>query len=435
VRIGCTDIGSNLVADSEGRRLLCIHQERAFTRIGHELQNATTIGAAKIAELVAAIGRASGLAVRILSAREEARPPVAVAVVGSATSLRRLAGAVLDPEALGRALALLVRTRSSEIADRFSIDPQRARRLPAADPRGSRRAVRNRAARRGGRHPRASDVGGGHELSTEPPIPPREAVATVRLRAPTRGNRRLQRLLEAADGDLQLKAWWHASAVNASRRLGMSDHSWVHIQIVLNIGLRLARLLFRRGVEPSVVTDYAMTDNDAEVVIAAACLMHCVGMSIHRADHERYSLFLTADKLGSLLADAYEEPERSIIVAEAMHAIIGHRRDGAPLTIEAGIVRVADALDMARGRSRIPFEAGLQNIHSLSAYAIEEVKISPGRDRAVRVEIAMSNSAGIFQVDELLAEKLRGSRLEEHIEVIARIEAEHEQRLIPVFRI
>jgi uncharacterized protein len=212
-------------------------------------------------------------------------------------------------------------------------------------------------------------------------------------------------------------------------------HSWVHIQIVLNIGLRLARLLFRRGVTPSVVTDYGMHERDAEVVIAAACLLHCVGMSIHRDDHERFSLFLTADKLGSLLADVYEEPERTIIVAEALHAIIGHRRQGAPFTIEAGIVRVADALDMARGRSRVPFEAGHQNIHSLSAYAIEDVKISAGRDRAVRVEIAMSNSAGIFQVDELLATKLRGSGLEEHIEVIARIEAEHEQRLLPVFRI
>jgi hypothetical protein len=90
---------------------------------------------------------------------------------------------------------------------------------------------------------------------------------------------------------------------------------------------------------------------------------------------------------------------------------------------------------MARGRSRVPFESGHQNIHSLSAYAIEEVKISSGRDRAVRVEITMSNSAGIFQVDELLATKLRGSGLEEHIEVIARIDAEHEQRLLPVFRI
>jgi uncharacterized protein len=269
----------------------------------------------------------------------------------------------------------------------------------------------------------------------EPPLAPREALAEVRIRAPTRGNRRLEGLLEAVNADMQVKAWWHVSAVNAMRRLGMSDHSWVHIQIVLNIGLRLGRLLFRRGVTPSVVADYGLSERDAEVVIAAGCLLHCVGMSIHRDDHERFSLFLTADKIGSLLAGVYEEPERTIVASEALHAIIGHRRKGHPFTVEAGIVRVADALDMARGRSRVPFESGHQNIHSLSAYAIEEVKISPGGDRAVRVEIAMSNSAGIFQVDELLATKLRGSGLEEHVEVIARIEAEHEQRLIPVFRI
>jgi uncharacterized protein len=267
------------------------------------------------------------------------------------------------------------------------------------------------------------------------PLPPRDALAEVRVRCPTRGNRRLERLLDAVNADQQVKAWWHVSAINATRRLGMSDHSWVHIQIVLNIGLRLARLLFRRGVVPSVVADYALSERDAEVVIAAGCMFHCVGMSIHRDGHERYSLFLTADKLGSLLENSYEEPERSIIVSEALHAIIGHRRKGAPFTVEAGIVRVADALDMARGRSRVPFESGHQNIHSLSAYAIEDVKIVPGRDRAVRVEVAMSNSAGIFQVDELLATKLRGSGLEQHIEVIARIDAEHEQRLIPVFKI
>ena len=271
--------------------------------------------------------------------------------------------------------------------------------------------------------------------AAEPPRPLREAIAEVRVRAPTRGNRRLERFLEAVNADDQVKAWWHVSSVNATRRLGMSDHSWVHIQIVLNIGLRVARLLWRRGVTPSVLADYGLSERDADVVVAAGCLFHCVGMSIHRTDHEAYSLFLTADKLGSLLATAYEEPERSVIVAETLHAIIGHRSKGKPFTIEAGIVRVADALDMARGRSRVPFEAGHQNIHSLSAYAIEEVKIVPGEDRAVRVEIAMSNSAGIFQVDELLATKLRGSGLEQHVEVIARIEAEHEQRLIQVFRI
>ena len=272
-------------------------------------------------------------------------------------------------------------------------------------------------------------------MSAEPPIPIREALADVHIRAPTRGNRRLERLLEAVNADEQLKAWWHVSAVNATRRLGMSDHSWVHIQVVLNIGLRLTRLLIRRGVVPSLVTDFGMTERDAEVVVAAGCLLHCVGMSIHRNDHERYSLFLAADKLPSLLRDVYDEPERSVICAETLHAIIGHRSDGAPFTIEAGIVRVADALDMARGRSRIPFEAGQRNIHALSAYAIDEVKISPGRDRAVRVEIAMSNSAGIFQVDELLAQKLRGSGLEDYIEVVARIEAETEKRLIEVFKL
>jgi metal-dependent HD superfamily phosphatase/phosphodiesterase len=271
--------------------------------------------------------------------------------------------------------------------------------------------------------------------SPDPPIPPREALTDVRVRAPTRGNRRLEQVLDAVNASDHVKALWHVSAINASRRLGMTDHSWVHVQIVLNIGLRLARILFRRGVVPSVKADYGMSDHDAEVVVAAGCLLHCVGMSIHREDHERYSLFLTADTIGGLLAAAYEEPERTIIASEALHAIIGHRRDGRPLTVEAGIVRVADALDMARGRSRIEFEAGRLDIHSLSAYAIDEVKISPGEDRAVRVEIAMSNSAGIYQVDELLAEKLRGSGLEEHFEVVARIEAEQEERLIEVFRI
>jgi metal-dependent HD superfamily phosphatase/phosphodiesterase len=98
-------------------------------------------------------------------------------------------------------------------------------------------------------------------------------------------------------------------------------------------------------------------------------------------------------------------------------------------------VRVADALDMAEGRSRIPFSSRRPNIHSLSAASIEGVKIEPGKEKAVRVEIEMTNSAGIFQVDELLATKLRGSGVEDQIEVVARIDAEHEKRLVPVFRI
>lgn len=263
---------------------------------------------------------------------------------------------------------------------------------------------------------------------------PNEAAAPSAIAAPTRGNRRLESLLAAANADERLKALWEMQQVLATR-LGMSDHSWVHIQIVLNIALRLFRLLSRRGVEPAMVADHGMRQRDAEVVIAAACLLHDTGMSIHRTDHESYSLFLAAERLPLLLADAYEEPQRTIVSSEVLHAIIGHRRRGDPLTLEAGIVRVADALDLAQGRSRVPFEQGRPNIHSLSAAAIDGVEIKAGEDVAVTVEIAMNNSAGIFQVDELLATKLRGSGLEEHVEVIARIDAEHEKRLVPVFRI
>jgi metal-dependent HD superfamily phosphatase/phosphodiesterase len=270
--------------------------------------------------------------------------------------------------------------------------------------------------------------------SADRTVPLAERVDSAHITIPTRGNRRLQALVDAVNADQQVKAWWHAAAVNAER-LQMSDHSWVHIQIVTNIALRLARLLFRRGVEASSVADHGLRDRDAEVIIAAAALFHCVGMSINRTDHEAYSLFLTADKLPRLLEGIYDEPHRSVIVSEVSHAIISHRSKGRPFTIEGAIVRVADALDMAKGRSRVPFEQGHQNIHSLSNYAIESVTISPGEETAVRVEIEMSNSAGLFQVDEGLGTKLRGTPLAEHVEVIARIDAEHEKRLITVFRL
>ncbi len=164
-----------------------------------------------------------------------------------------------------------------------------------------------------------------------------------------------------------------------AERLGMSDHSWVHMQIVLNIALRLSRLLTKGDVQPAMVTDHGMSVKDSEVVVAAGALLHDVGMSIHRADHEAYSLFLAREALQRLLDGIYEEPERSIVIAEALHAIIGHRRRGQPYTVEAGIVRVADALDMAEGRTRIPLEAGQEGIHSISAAAIDQVSISAGR--------------------------------------------------------
>ncbi len=261
-----------------------------------------------------------------------------------------------------------------------------------------------------------------------------EALTKAQVHAPTRGNRRLERFLDAVNADERVRAWWYMAQIN-SERLGMSDHSWVHVQVVLNIALRLLRLLVRGGIEPAMVTEHGMKDRDAEVVVAGGALLHDVGMSVHRVDHEAYSLFLVQERLQSLLVDVYRDPERTVVTSEILHGIIGHRRRGEPYTLEAGVVRVADALDMAEGRSRIPVEDGQYGIHALSAAAIDEVRIEGGEERAVRIEIDMNNSAGIFQVDDLLATKLRGTPLEGHVEVIAQVSGKTEKRLLPSFRL
>jgi metal-dependent HD superfamily phosphatase/phosphodiesterase len=273
------------------------------------------------------------------------------------------------------------------------------------------------------------------DVVAEARLTPAEAIEPMHLRVPARGNRKLRRLLERVNDDGQLKAWWHVSNVNAVLRLQINDHSWVHVQIVSNIALKLLRLLVKHGVEPSAQRDYRLSADDSEVIVILAALLHDVGMSIHRRDHEDWSLFLAEPKMRELLAGVYEEPELTVVVSEALQAITSHRADGEPLSLEAGVLRVADALDLAKGRSRIPFERGSFSIHSLSAAAIDEVRITDGESRPVMVEIVMNNSSGIYQVDGLLKAKLRGSGLEPYVEVVARIDTEAEKRLVPVYRL
>jgi uncharacterized protein len=273
------------------------------------------------------------------------------------------------------------------------------------------------------------------EAERETRLTPTEAVAQMRINVPVRGNRKLRKLLERVNEDTQLKGWWHASNVNAVARMQINDHSWVHIQIVANIGLKLLRQLTKHHIQPSVVHDYGYDDDDAEVVVLLGALTHCVGMSVHREGHEDFSLFLAEPKLRELLRDIYQEPDLTIIVSEVLGAITSHRDYGKPLTLEAGIVRVADALDMEQGRSRIPFERGSISIHSLSAAAIEDVAIKDGEQRPVLIEITMNNSSGIYQVDSLLKAKLQGSGLEQYVEVVAHIDTEAEKRLVPIYRL
>lgn len=250
---------------------------------------------------------------------------------------------------------------------------------------------------------------------------------------PARHNLKLQQLLDAINADVSLHQVWRCANINAVDRAGMSDHGPTHIRIVANISLKLLRLLSAGGVEPSIVRDYGLTVYDAEVIVVLGAALHDIGMSIHRHEHETYSLILGAPKARELLSGLYDEPELTIMTSETLHAVIAHRSDERTYTIEASAVKVGDALDMTQGRSRIPFEQGAINIHSLSAAAVERVIIRKGDGKPVHIEVILNNSVGLFQLDELLRPKILSSSIAPYVDVEARIEGEIEKRLLPVY--
>ncbi|MCL4545739.1 MAG: HD domain-containing protein [Chloroflexi bacterium] len=260
-----------------------------------------------------------------------------------------------------------------------------------------------------------------------------EGIAPNGFHVPTRHNTRLEGLLERIRQDAELQQLWRCANVNAIDRSHITDHGPVHVRIVANIALRLLRLLFESNIEASVVKDHGLHRTDAEVIVVLAAALHDIGISVHRHLHDQYSIMLAAPKARDLLAPLYEEPERTIVVSEVLHAIAAHEWEETCLTIEAGCVKVADALDMSKGRSRIPFHAGKVDIHSVSAAAVDRVEIGKGIAKPISINIILNNSAGIFQVDELLKRKLENSTIRDYIDLMASIEGTTEMRILPVY--
>ena len=240
------------------------------------------------------------------------------------------------------------------------------------------------------------------------------------MKLPIKGNKRLAEVVKNINSSERLQAMWKCSNVNAVDRLGYNDHGPVHITIVANATLQLLRLLVSGGVEPSIVKDHDMSQEDAEVVVVLGAVLHDIGMTVHRYNHELFSIILAPQVLPELLA-GYSIGEQVILQSEVLHALPHYSTDLKPYTVEAGVVRVADALDMSKGRSRIPFEEGFVNIHSVSAQAIDSVDIKKGKEKPVRITIHMNNSAGIFQLDELLKPRVKISGLGKYLEIEAMI--------------
>jgi uncharacterized protein len=203
-------------------------------------------------------------------------------------------------------------------------------------------------------------------------------------------------------------------------RLGLSDHGETHVRIVANAGLRLLRLLTEAGLPAHICQHHGLAREDAELTVVLAAALHDLGLAVHYDNHPEYGLALALDKGRELLTGLYPVRERTVVVAEVLHAIATHHSGLRCLTLEASILRLADAMDMTKGRSRSPERA--------TTAVIDEVLLHRGERGPVRLEIRMTQAAGVAEVGQLL----RQTVLVDQIEAVARIESPLERRMIPI---
>ena len=250
---------------------------------------------------------------------------------------------------------------------------------------------------------------------------------------PLHNNQKLKHIIDEVIKDERLNTLWKCANVMAIDRMGYSDHGPTHAKIVANLALKLLRILVEKKIVPSIVKNYDMKNEDAEVVVVLGSIFHDLGMVVIRDKHEIYGALLAKDFLEKYLQIIYSEEERTIVSSEVLHAIVCHEEPVKPLTIEAGIIRIADALDMEKRRAGIPFQAGKVGIHSVSAISIEKVSVEKGDKKHVTIRIKLSNSAGIFQIDELLKPRIESSGLQDYFYVVADIAGEKETRIVERF--
>ena len=232
---------------------------------------------------------------------------------------------------------------------------------------------------------------------------------------------RVNEVLTTVETDPEVQAYLDAQNVNPVARKRYNDHGAKHVDIVRNRALCLYDLLKAGNVAFNGAADQGLEEADEAVIVALAATLHDIGHVVHRDDHPYYSIPLAADVLDRLLPEFgfYDTAERVRVKGEILHAIVCHHTPETPLTLEAGVVRVADALDMEHGRSRKPYEQGGRGINTVSSQAIREVSLQPGDGAPVLVEIEMTDAAGVYQVDSLLKSKLDRSGLEDDLRIVA----------------
>jgi len=219
-------------------------------------------------------------------------------------------------------------------------------------------------------------------------------------------------------------------------RLGYNDHGPVHMRTVTYNAVLMLDLLKKAGIKTTLEKDNCGEFEDSLLAVMLASMLHDLGMQMGRENHELHSTILARPIIDHILDQVYHDDhkKRIMIRAVALEGIAGHMGSVAVSSLEAGLIQVADGCDMTKGRARIPISlaqsTGIGHIHQYSANAIEEVNISAGKEKPIRIDIKMANEAGVFQIEEVLMRKIVGSTAKQYLELYACVRDEDARRYI-----
>ncbi len=229
-----------------------------------------------------------------------------------------------------------------------------------------------------------------------------------------------KRMWKALKDDPFIRGLWEMSDYIIKIKMHYNAHGDTHAKIVAASALNILDILVKKGIQIDTVHDGIGDIDDAHLIVLTAALLHDIGNQLQREKHSDYSAILAIPILDQLLPNIYEYPMKlAQIRGSILHCICTHMEEVKSYTLEASILKIADGTDITKGRSRLDYDPESVNIHTVSASSIGDVIVTEGHERPVNITVQMTNSAGVFQVQEILYRKLRAGVASEYIEIEA----------------
>jgi hypothetical protein len=220
------------------------------------------------------------------------------------------------------------------------------------------------------------------------------------------------------------------------KRLGYNDHGPVHMNKAAFNALIMFDILSKDGIKFNLEEEKIGTIEDSKVAVLIASLLHDVGMSIGRENHELLGAVFATPIIERTLTRIYDKDieKKTVVHSLIIEGIAGHMATQDIHSLEAGLVSIGDGCDMEKGRARIIFLLSrtpkVGDIHKYSANSIQKVEIIKGEEKPIRIIVEMTESVGFFQIEEVLFPKVLANPAKPHIELYGKVEGEEMRRYL-----